>query len=80
VEWQGDVLAKQQDDGNWLVKCPLCGWRESLPTKVEAATNLNNHLNTTHQQGAQKRVKPKQSPRPAQDMPPQLSTPIKENK
>jgi len=73
-------VAKQQDDGSWLVKCPICSWRKSLPAKVEAATDLNNHLNTTHQQGDQKKVRPRQSLKPARDMPPQLPTPIKENK
>jgi len=80
IKCHGDILAKQQEDGSWLVKCPICGWRESLPTKIEAVTHLNNHLNTTHQQEAQKNVHPPQNVKPARDLPPQLPAPIKENK
>jgi hypothetical protein len=73
-------LSKKQEDGTWLTKCPLCTWKETSQTKVEAENNLNNHVNKVHQEGRGKKVKPAKPVRTAKAMPPQLPTPIKENK
>jgi hypothetical protein len=71
-------LAEQQDDGCWLVKCPLCEWKESLPTEREAQVKLNNHINTKHQTGRESKVTPIPPVKPAAEMPPQLPGVVKE--
>jgi hypothetical protein len=70
-------LAKQQDDGKWLASCPICSWKQTFPTEIEAKNELNNHISINHQQG-RKTVKEQKPMVPPKNMPPQIPAPIKE--
>jgi predicted nucleic-acid-binding Zn-ribbon protein len=70
---------QKQENGFWIVNCPICGWKKSFHTQIGAKRKLSNHINVQHQEGRKKKIKGPPS-RAVKDMPPQLPQDIKEAK